>query len=129
MTDERAIINQTKVSLSQKKLVNYRTQVRRGNKTVKQATTTCQLVEVVIELLLGLGKAWFGNFGLGTRQSDQPWKLECGGGGGGVAINIVRSPIFLQSGYYSGCRDPDNCLGLGLHIYLFWMFFWLSYLK
>ena len=42
--------------------------------------------------------------------------LECGGGGGGhlailiLVIKIILA-IILRSGYYSGCRNPNNLFG------------------
>ena len=42
-----------------------------------------------------------------------PSGLAVGGGGLYLYIcYIFRSPTFLRSGYYSGCRNPNNLLGV-----------------
>ena len=56
--------------------------------------------------MLGLVEAWLG-LGLGNRISF--------GGGGHLAILILVITIILaislRSGYYSGCRNPNNVFG------------------
>ena len=77
----------------------------------------CQLVVIAI-LLTGIPLAW------SCRslawpwawKSDQLWSGGGGGGGGGhlailiLVIKIILA-IILRSGYYSGCRNPNNLFG------------------
>ena len=59
--------------------------------------------------MLGLVEACLG---LGNRISFGVWG---GGGGGDLAILIlvikIILAIILRSGYYSGCRNPNNLFG------------------
>ena len=74
----------------------------------------CQLVVIAI-LLTGIPLAW------SCRSLAWPGGLEIGSalewgrGGGHLAILILVIKIILakilRSGYYSGCRNPDNFFG------------------
>ena len=70
----------------------------------------CQLVVIAI-LLTGIPLAWSCRSLPWAWKSDQLWS-----GGGHLAILIlvikIILGIILRSGYYSGCRNPNNFFGV-----------------
>ena len=72
----------------------------------------CQLVVIAI-LLTGIPLAW------SCRSLAWPWawksdQLWSGGGGASSHLDScykIILAIILRSGYYSGCRNPNNLFG------------------